>query len=221
MISAEFFSSALLVATLVFGVIGGVLVLAALAALVRRRPLRFALRTVTGLLFLTLGALAGTVAFGIRGYQALTHEHVAAQIAVRPTGHQRFKAAFRFPDGRAAEFDLAGDEIYVDAHILKWQPLANVLGFHTVYELDRVAGRYHAIADERSSLRTVHTLSTSRPVDLFSLRRRHAFLAPLFDAEYGSATFVPVTRPMELEVRISTTGLLIREGSSSQTSPNK
>jgi hypothetical protein len=48
-------------------------------------------------------------------------------------------------------------------------------------------------------------------VDLYALRQRHAFLAPVFDAEYGSATFVPVTRPAELELRVSTTGLLMRE----------
>ena len=36
-------------------------------------------------------------------------------------------------------------------------------------------------------------------------------LAPLLDAEYGSASFVPVTRSIDLELRISTTGLLIRE----------
>ena len=54
-------------------------------------------------------------------------------------------------------------------------------------------------------------LGPERPVDLFGLRQRHAFLAPLLDAEYGSATYVPVTRPAELELRVSTTGLLLRE----------
>jgi hypothetical protein len=209
--SLELATSPLFIAAVVFGIVGAVLILAALAALVRRRPLRFALRTVIGLLFLSLGSLAATITIGIQGYQALTHEQIAAQVSVRPAGHQRFEAAFRFPDGRKAEFQLAGDEIYIDAHILKWQPLINILGLHTVYELDRVAGRYHAVADERSALRTVHSLSEDKPVDLFGLRRRYAFLAPLFDAEYGSATFVPVTQPMELELRVSATGLLIRE----------
>jgi hypothetical protein len=43
------------------------------------------------------------------------------------------------------------------------------------------------------------------------LRRRYVVLAPLVDAEYGSASFVAVTRPAELDVRVSTSGLLIRE----------
>jgi hypothetical protein len=48
-------------------------------------------------------------------------------------------------------------------------------------------------------------------VDLYGLRRRYAFLAPVIDAEYGSATFVAVTRPAELELRVSSTGLLFRK----------
>ena len=59
--------------------------------------------------------------------------------------------------------------------------------------------------------RTVYALARDKPIDLFSLRRRYEFLSPLFDAEYGSATFVPVSRPAELELRISTSGLLLRE----------
>ncbi|HXZ97154.1 MAG TPA: hypothetical protein VEG37_08950 [Burkholderiales bacterium] len=193
------------------GAFGAILIFGAIAALVQARLLRFALRTLAGLLLLAMGALASTIAFGIQGYRALTREEVAAQISVQPAGAQRFEATFRFPDGREAVFPLAGDEIYIDAHILKWKPLANVLGLHTAYELDRVAGRYEAIQQERSSVRTIYSLSEEKPVDLFSLRQRYAFLAPLLDAEYGSATFVSVNRPAELELRVSTTGLLIRE----------
>jgi hypothetical protein len=106
---------------------------------------------------------------------------------------------------------IAGDELYVDAHILKWKPVANVLGLHTAYELDRIAGRYRAVEQERKSLRTVYPLGEPKAFDLFALREKYAWLAPLLDAEYGSASFVPVTRPAELEVRVSTSGLLIRE----------
>jgi hypothetical protein len=145
------------------------------------------------------------------GYRALTREDVAAHIVVKPTGRQRFIATFRFPDGREATYELAGDEFYVDAHILKWHPYANMFGLHTAYEIDRVAGRYRAIKDERDAMRTVHAIARDKPVDLYALGRRYTFLAPILDAEYGSATFVPVTRPAELELRVSTTGLLMRE----------
>jgi hypothetical protein len=210
---SQLLSSPFALAALAFGAIGAILVLAGIGALLRARLLRFAFRMLAGLLLLALGTLAGTIALGIQGYHALTHETVAAYFSVRPAGPQRFAATIRFPDGREASFDIAGDEIYVDAHILKWKPIANLLGLNTAYELDRVAGRYQEIARERSGPRTVYSLARDNPVDLFGLRQRYAFLAPVLDAEYGSASFVPVTRPAELEVRVSTTGLLIREAS--------
>jgi hypothetical protein len=41
-------------------------------------------------------------------------------------------------------------------------------------------------------------------------------LAPLLDAEYGSASFVPANGGKTYEVRVSTTGLLIREAPAAQ-----
>ena len=208
---SELTTSLLLLGAAVLAACGVIVMIAGIVALARARPLRFTLRTLFGLTLLASGALVSAIAVGVRGYQALTHEQIAAHVTVRPVGPQRFTATFRFPNGHKATYELAGDELYVDAHILKWKPIVNVLGLHTVYELDRVAGRYHGIEQERSAARTVYPLSRDKPVDLFSLRRRYAFLSPLLDAEYGSGSFLPATRSAELELRVSTTGLLLRE----------
>jgi len=200
-----------LVGALVVIALGALLVLAGIVALFKARPLRFAARTLFGLLLICSGVLAGTLALGIQGYHALTREEVAARLSVRPLAPQRFSVLVRFPDAREARFEVAGDEIYADAHILKWKPFANMLGLHTAYELDRLAGRYRNIAQERSAPHTVHSLAVHKPINLFGLRQRYTFLAPLLDAEYGSASYVPVTRPAELELRVSPTGLLLRE----------
>ena len=145
-----------------------------------------------------------------QGYRALTHEELAATVDIKTTGHQRFTVRFRFPDNSESEFELAGDELYVDAHILKWKPFANIIGSHTAYELDRVAGRYSSLEDEKTESRTVYELSRKKPIDLFDLRRRYTFLAPFFDADYGSATFISVSKASKVKVLVSTTGLLIR-----------
>jgi hypothetical protein len=183
----------------------------AFVALIRAHIASFTVQTLLGLSFLAFGALSGMIAFGIQGYQTLTREETAARLSVSPIAPQRFAAIFRYPDGRVSNFIIAGDEIYIDAHILKWQPLANLIGLHTAYELDRVGGRYRDIEQERTSERTIHSLSQEKPVNLFQLRQLHTILSLLLDAKYGSATFVPVTHTAELELRVSTTGLLIRE----------
>ena len=198
-------------AGLVFGIVGALLLLSGLGALIRLRPFRFVLRTTFGLLLLAVGALAVTIAIGTHGYTALTREDIAATLLVQPTGPQRFSATVRYPDLREVKVELAGDEVYVDAQILKWKPIASVFGLHTAYDFDRIAGRYRSLDHERSSTRTVFPFSRDNPLDLFDLRRRYTFLAPLLDAEYGSASYVVVSRPAEIELRVSTTGLLMRE----------
>lgn len=159
---------------------------------------------------LCVALLTGVVCIGLGGYRSLTAEEVAAVITIEPLGLQRFRAHFNLADGRQQIFELAGDELMVDAHILKWQPLGTLLGLGTEYELDRVSGRYARIEDERHKRRTAHSLSDKSVVDLFALRRRFDRLSPLYDAEYGSASFVPADGVRTYELRISTSGLLLR-----------
>lgn len=206
--SPYFFAAVILV---IFGIL---LTFAGTISLFRARVGTFTLQSVLALLLLSLGSLAGMIAFGIQGYKTLTREEIVATISVSPIAPQRFAANFRYQDGRVANFIIAGDEIYIDAHILKWQPIANLFGLHTAYQLDRITGRYRDIEQERNAERTIHSLSQDQAINLFSLRQRHTFLAILLDAKYGSATFIPVIQPAELELKISATGLLLRVVSS-------
>jgi len=191
-------------ASLVFLVLG-------VRALRRRRMMRATAQTLLGLLLLAVSALCATLGIAVEGYRALTREERAATVDVRPLGAQRFEVDVELADGTRRQFTLSGDQFYVDARILKWHPWANLIGIHTAYELDRIAGRYIDLDDERNAPHTVHALGEVPLVDLFSLRQHHAWLAPLVDAEYGSATFARADRPARYEVRVSTTGLLVRE----------
>jgi hypothetical protein len=203
-------STPLLISAVVFAGLALALFLGGLVAMKRRRFLGTAASLLLGLLLLSLAGLSITISVAIQGYRAFTREELVATVETRPTGVQSFNATFRFPDGSERTFSLSGDEFYVDAHILKWKPLANLLGLHTAYELDRVAGRYADLEDEQTKARTVFSLAEQKPVDLFDLRRRFPLLKPLVDAEYGSATFMLADERAEFEVRVSTTGLLIR-----------
>jgi hypothetical protein len=191
------------------GIVGIALAFSAFGALARARLFRFLFRAVLALLLLGAGAVLGVVTLGIQGMQALTREETAARIKVVPTGAQRYDATLTFPDGRVETYDLAGDDIYIDGHIVKWTPLANMLGLHTSYRLDRIAGRYRALEQENTARRTVYAIGSPAVIDLVALGRRLP-LAEFFDAEYGSASYVPVAAPGELELRVSTTGLLLR-----------
>jgi hypothetical protein len=196
--------------TVVSAVLSANLILVSVAAGRRGRWIGSSVALVVGLLFLTVAALAATLSVATQGYRALTREEVAAVVVTRPTGPQQFTATFTFPDGRQEGYELTGNALYVDAHIVKWHPSANILGLHTAYQLDRVSGRYDRLEDEQVKPRRMFALSRPTPLDMFQLARSVAFLGRVVDTEYGSATFIPARAPTELELRVSTSGLLFR-----------
>jgi len=199
----------LIVIAALLGVVGFAIGFSAFGALLRARLFRFAFSALLSVVLLAAGAVLALLALGIEGMKALTKEESAARIKVVPTGLQRYDATVTFPDGRVQTYDLAGDDIYIDGHIVKWTALANMLGLHTSYRLDRIAGRYRAIEQETTARRTVYSIGAPAMVDLVALGRRLP-LRDFFDAEYGSASYVPVSEPRELDLMVSTTGLLLR-----------
>src|SRR3954467_8582122 len=105
---------------IVLGAFGIILVGAGLVSLFRLRVWRFTVRTLVGLLLVSLGTVAGGIAPPMQGYQALTREDVAALISVLPSAPQQFTAIVRCPEGRSRTFDLKGRAMPVDAQSLKW-----------------------------------------------------------------------------------------------------
>ena len=99
----------------------------------------------------------------------------------------------------------------MDARILKWKPIVNVLGLHTAYCLDRVSGRYSDIRDERTKVRSLYSLNGGMmPWDLFFLRVRYGFLSPVLDAQYGSAAFVPASDVKVVRILVTASGLIAK-----------
>src|SRR5947207_8828693 len=200
-----------------------VLLVTARSAWRDRRRLGSLLGLLAATLCLALAALCGSITLGIRGYRALTREVVAATIKTEPLGPHRFRATVTLPDSSLHMFDLAGDAVYVEAHVLKWRPIGTFLGLQTAYELDRIAGRYQSLSDEQQRERTVYSLAQHKPFNAYDLAH-YWVLRPFVDAEYGSATFIGATTSgsgaggagggggggATYEIRVSTTGLLVR-----------
>jgi hypothetical protein len=201
----------LVVLSLGFAAFGVVLVGLAARAFRARRWIGTALSALAGALLLSVSTLAAVLSVSVRGYRALTSEEVAMTVTTVPTGPHAFQAYVEFPDGRDTTLAVRGDQVLVDARILKWRYVGNLLGLHTQYALDRLTGRYVDIDDERGLERTVHSLGAREPLDLFDLAQRYSPLRFLVDAEYGSATYIEVREPARFQVTVSTTGLLVRE----------
>src|SRR5438067_1069814 len=180
--------------TAAFALLSVVLLVTALAAVRKQRWMGTGVALVVAVLFLAMAALAATLSLATQGYQALTREVVAATVVTRPTGPERFMATFAFPDGRREHYELTGNALYVDAHIVKWHPLANILGLHTAYQLDRVTGRYDRLEDEQTKPRRIFALAHPKPVDLFHVARRLACSRPVVEMQFGSWTLIAAQR---------------------------
>jgi hypothetical protein len=195
----------------------GLLIALPLEIVAFRRLLR--LRLASGTLFFLLGGVvvllaagAALVAMNLYTYARLTHEQEAARVQIRQLGERHYVVSVQPKNAAPRHFDLRGDEWQIDARVLKWSAMGNLLGFDTVYRLERLSGRYGDITLEKNAPRTVHSLAEDPGVDFWSLLKKHHQYVPFADALYGSAAYVPMAEGAEYAVNVSASGLVVRPG---------
>jgi hypothetical protein len=195
--------------------IGGVLaVLLAIGAVRQMRQWQFrkgSVYLVGAALVGTLGVIGGMLAASLHTYTRLTHEEEAARVVLRALGPQRYELLLvRTRGGPSERYELLGDEWQIDARVMKWGPMGNLIGLDTVYRFERLSGRYADHDQERKGARSVHALSQDGTLDFWQLVKKYHDYLPLADAMYGSAAYVPMADGAQYVVRVSPTGLLIR-----------
>jgi len=176
----------------------------------RRAPLRGSLQGMTGLLLLALGALVIAIAMNLYTYQILEQEEPVAKVRFEALGPQYYRVYLLPDSGSSRVLELRGDQWQIDARVLKWTGLANLLGMKTAYRLERLSGRYRDVQQERQAVRTVYQLDNDRGVDLWELVRKSERKLPWLDAVYGSAAYMPMVDKGLYQVTISNSGLVVR-----------
>jgi hypothetical protein len=194
----------------VFALAGILFLTAAFRRLRRRRIVGGILHGATALVLIALSVCAVLMVMNLRTYQRLTAEQTAGELQFSRVGDRQFNAVLTYPDSQRVNFALSGDEWQVDARVLKWHALANMLGFDTAYRLDRIGGRYTRIEDERTQPRTVYSLSPPERIDLWAWAHRYHSWVPWIDALYGSATYLPMADGALYEISVSQSGLIAR-----------
>lgn len=184
---------------------------AAIGAVKKFRLIRAFKSSLLMILCLLITAVSGLILIVNHTYNSFSKETMAAVIVIKPLGEQQFIAHVSLPDSSCAEYNISGDMLYIDAHILKWNPVLNRIGIHTSYKLDRIGGRYNAISDEQEKPRTIYPLGKRKILDMYSLRKRFLALRPILDVQYGSATFIGAQKPAVFHCMVSNSGLLVRE----------
>lgn len=162
-----------------------------------------------GLLLVGAAIYLSFTALSLFGYHELKREEPIATVSFRQIAPQEYMATVSQPEGAARDFRLRGDLWQLDARIVNWKGLFDMLGARPGYQLDRIQGRYLNLEQERSRERTVYSLH--RPgigFDLWANAREGWSL--LIDARYGSATYLPMADGAIFEVTLSNTGLVGR-----------
>ncbi|MDQ2075710.1 cation/multidrug efflux pump [Marinimicrobium sp. ABcell2] len=191
--------------------LGGLLVYSAVKTLARSRWFLGWLRGMFGLALMGGAGALAMVAYDIISYKQLPKEQPVATLSFRQMGKQNYLATLVHSNGKEVEFDLRGDQWQLDARVIKWQGFVASMGVKPGYRLDRISGRYFMLEDERSVERTVYDLSDSQwRLDTWQWLRRYPQVMPLADANYSSATFVPMADNALFEVSLSSAGLLAR-----------
>jgi hypothetical protein len=194
----------------VLSLLGLLCFIAAIRRLRRRRLIGGALGGATALVLLLAAAGAGLIAVDLHTYQRLTHEQPAAELQLTRSGEREFNAVLTYPTGEHASFTLHGDDWQIDARVLKWHGIADLLGFNTAYRLERISGRYSGIEDEQHLPRSVYSLNPPERVDLWTLAHDYRSWVPWVDALYGSATYLPMADGALYQVNVSQSGLIAR-----------
>lgn len=183
-----------------------------------RRRLACAHRSLWLVVFLVLAVLCGMLGVGLRGYRLLLTETPVAAIDARQLGPQQFSVRIDFPDGSHRSATLNGDEWQLDVRVIKWTPRAVTLGAKPLYQIDRLSGRYHAANQERTTLPSVVDLGEDSVVDPWHLKKEYPKWLPWIDADYGSATYLPLVDGGKYTVTISPLGGLIARAADPATS---
>ena len=194
----------------VCGLIGLLFVSFAIRGVRQRRFVACGIHSLSALCFVLVAVATWLVGVSVLNFERLTHEQLAAEVMLNRLGERHYRATLTYPSNKTQSVELRGDEWQIDARLLKWRGIANIVGFDTVYRLERVSGRYSDIEAERSLIRTVHALNDPARIDAWELVRRYKDYVPWVDALFGSATFVPMADGALYQVSVSQSGLIAR-----------
>lgn len=159
--------------------------------------------------FLAVGLGLGLLSAALFHYLQLEGDTRVATIALRQLEPQRWSARLETADGQHRTFELRGDEWQLDARLVRWKLPALLAGAPNLYRLERLSGRYGDVKQELEAQRSVHDLAADAFPDLWTLRRQFPQYLPFVDADYGSATYLPMLDGARYEVTLSSRGGLV------------
>lgn len=181
-----------------------------LRRLFRRRLMAGGSSLLTGLLLLCLTFAIVAAVGNLYTYVQLTAEQRVGTIDFQQYAEQEFIARLTRDNGDIKRYTVFGDECQLDARILKWKGSGTLLGFKTLYRLERLSGRYQELEQAENAKRSVHILAESAGLEVWQIVNRFNDWLPWIDAFYGNAVYVPMQSGASYSISVTSSGLVAR-----------
>ncbi len=193
------------------GVLGLVILMTGLARFMKLKVATGTTRTLGGGMLLAGALVLALIGVNLQTYSRLNSERSVAIVDLTLIEPQYYQAQVKFADRENFEnFDIRGDEIAFQARVIKWTRWANIVGYDSIFRLDRLQGQYTSVAEEVKKPRTVYPVRNEPGIDAFELVRNRGGWIKAVDAYYGSATYVPMVDGASYEIIMTQTGLMTR-----------
>lgn len=208
------------------GVTGLILLFAGFAKLANLKPFSGVTRLAFGSAFMGLAGVVAFAGLNIQTYKRLTYE--------RPVATVKFTAVPGQPDAFQADVVIVkkgqpaaerllqadgsvpvfrGDEWQIGAQVIKFKPMANILGYDSIYRLEHMrstrSAQFSSEAVTEGRTDGLRIVPSEPGIDVSALAQSYGSRFGI-DAEYGSATYQPMGDGYVYDIWITQDALIAR-----------
>ena len=213
------------------GVVGLMLTFAGLGRLGKLRLMTGGLRFVFGIGFLGLAGIATFAGLNLQTYKRLTYERPVARVSFDAVANQAGqyrvdvsltgggKVTCFVPDRAEEPCVLTGDEFSMGARVITFEPMANMLGYDSVYRLEYMEGRMnrrYTTTEVTEATSNGLALSENPGLDVFALADKQGSQVGVKGTQYGSAVYMPMEDGLSYDIVLTQQGLTL-EPANAQT----
>lgn len=203
------------------GVLGLILLFAGFAKMAGLKPFAGVARLAFGTGFLGLAGVIAFAGLNIQTYKRLTYERPVATVKFTavPDQPDAYRADVVFSDGETLlQADgtapvFRGNEWQIGAKVIKFKPMANILGYDSIYRLEHMrsldAMQFSSDVVTEGKIDGLKIVTAEPGIDVGGLAAKYGSNFGI-DAEYGSATYQPMGDGFEFEVSITQDALIAR-----------
>ncbi|MFN4225068.1 MAG: hypothetical protein ACK4HR_02035 [Hyphomonas sp.] len=203
------------------GVLGLILLFAGFGKLAGLKPFAGVARLAFGSGFLGLAGVIAFAGLNIQTYKRLTYERPVATVKFTavPGEPDAYRADVIFSDGQTfLQADgtapvFRGNEWQIGAKVIKFKPMANILGYDSIYRLEHMrslnAQQFSSDRVTEGKVDGILIVPTEPGINVGDLAAKYGSRFGI-DAEYGSATYQPMGDGYEYEVSITQDALIAR-----------